>query len=52
MEDILKSTVLEYDKSTFLIDLREEKAGKEYVKSRENIEGNKGTLELKINIRR
>jgi hypothetical protein len=49
MEEILKSSLLEYDKSTFLIDLIEHKSGANYIKIKQTIEGIEQHQELKIN---
>ena len=38
MEDILKSTIPEYGKSTFLIDLINHGKGEKYVRIQQNIE--------------
>ena len=40
MEDILKSTILEYDKSTFRLDLCRHKSGAQYVEIKQDIEVN------------
>lgn len=49
MEEIIKSTLLEYEKSTFIIDLIKHKSGKNYINVQQNIEG-KNSQELKINL--
>ncbi|MEX8546114.1 MAG: hypothetical protein V5804_00815 [Mucilaginibacter sp.] len=50
MQEILKSTLLEYEKSTFLIDLIKHNSGVNYIKVRQTIEGNNDSQELKINL--
>ena len=50
MQEILKSTLLEYEKSTFLIDLIRHDSGANYIKVRQTIEGNNDSQELKINL--
>ena len=50
MQEILKSTLLEYEKSTFLIDLTRHDSGVNYIKVRQTIEGNNDSQELKINL--
>lgn len=49
MEEILKSTLLEYEKSTFLIDLIKHKSGVSYIKIQQTVEGKANSQELKIN---
>ena len=49
MEDILSSKILEYEKSTFLIDLVKHKSGTVYVNIKQNIEGSFTQSEIKIN---
>lgn len=49
MEDIIKSLMLEYEKSSFLIDLIKHKTGYKFVKITQTIENNENTNELKIN---
>ncbi|MBW6491977.1 MAG: hypothetical protein K0B15_12375 [Lentimicrobium sp.] len=49
MENIIKSTILEYDKSTFLIDLRRHKSGKLYLAIKQMVEGISDYNILKIN---
>jgi hypothetical protein len=49
MEEILKSKLLEYDKSTFLIDLIKHKSGAKYVSIQQKIESTSVTQEIKIN---
>lgn len=50
MQEILKSTLLAYEKSTFLIDLIKHNSGTNYIKVRQTIEGNNDSQELKINL--
>lgn len=49
MEEVLNSKMLEYDKSTFLIDLVKHRSGLDYVKIQQSIEGSNSFQELKIN---
>lgn len=49
MEEILKSKLLEYDKSTFLIDLIKHKSGAKYVSIQQTIEGDPQKQKIKIN---
>ena len=50
MEDILKTTLLEFEKSSFLIDLIKHTSGKNYVKIRQTIENLKSAQEIKVNM--
>lgn len=50
MQEILKSTLLEYEKSTFLIDLIKHHSGVNYIKVRQTIDGINDSQELKINV--
>lgn len=51
MEEILKTTLLEYEKSAFLIDLVEHKSGKQYIRILQTIqdEESEHTRAIKIN---
>ena len=49
MEEIIKSSLLEYDKSTFLIDLIKHGTGTNYIKIQQSIKGKSQYQELKIN---
>lgn len=49
MEEILKSILLEYEKSTFLIDLIKHNSGAKFIKIKQTVEGNDIINELKIN---
>lgn len=49
MEDVLKTLMLEYDKSTFLFDLIKHKSGNKFVKITQSIDEGRITNELKIN---
>lgn len=48
MESILESTILEYKKSTFLIDLMQHNSGLNYVLIKQIIEGNEDSQVIKI----
>ena len=48
MEEIIKSKILEYEKSSFLIDLIKHKSGSRFVRIKQNINDN--ILEYEINI--
>lgn len=50
MEQILKTTMLEYEKSTFLIDLVKHKSGADYINIRQTITDKQQTQELKVNL--
>lgn len=50
MEDILKSTLLEYEKSTFLVDLIKHTSGKNYVKIRQTIGSLDSAQDIKVNM--
>lgn len=49
MQEILKSLMLEYEKSSFLIDLIKDKSGNKFVKITQSIDEGSITNELKIN---
>ncbi|HEY5405800.1 MAG TPA: hypothetical protein VIJ92_01885 [Ginsengibacter sp.] len=49
MKEILKSTLLQYEKSTFLIDLTKHHSGQGYINIQQTIEGIDIKQELKIN---
>jgi len=49
MEEVLKSTLLEYDKSTFLIDIIKHQSGETYINFQQTIDGIDTKQELKIN---
>ena len=49
MEDIIKSLMLEYEKSSFMIDLINHKSGNKFVKITQSIVGSRITNELNIN---
>lgn len=49
MEEIIKSKLLEFDKSTFLFDLVKHKTGATYINIKQNIENNNSNFEIKIN---
>ena len=50
MESILESTLLEYKKSTFLIDLMQHNSGLKYVVLKQIIEGEDNSHVLKFNV--
>ncbi len=49
MKEILKSTLLQYEKSTFLIDIIKHYSGQRYINIKQTIEGIDDKQELKIN---
>ena len=49
MEEVLKSTLLEYEKSTFLIDIIKHHSGETYINFQQTIDGFDNKQELKIN---
>ena len=49
MEDTIKSLMLEYDKSSFLIDLIKHKSGTKFVKITQSVDEGRIRNELKIN---
>jgi len=49
MDEILKSTLLQYEKSTFLIDVTKHHLGESYIKIQQTIDGTDSRQELKIN---
>ena len=49
MEEILKSKILEFDKSIFIIDLVKSYSGKQYIKLKQNYLENNSFQEIKIN---
>ncbi len=49
MQEILKSTILEYEKSTFLLDIVKHHSGQGYINIQQTITGNDNKQELKIN---
>lgn len=49
MEEILHSTMLEYDKSTFVIDLIKHASGEHYIKIQQTIKNDTIKYEVKIN---
>lgn len=50
MNEILKTTMLEYEKSTFLIDLVKHETGAAYIAIKQRIEGKQRPQELKVNL--
>lgn len=49
MEEILKTKILEFDKSIFIIDLVKSYSGKQYIKLKQNYLENNSFQEIKIN---
>ena len=49
MQQILKSTLLQYEKSTFLIDIIKHNSGQGYINLQQTIDGIDSKQELKIN---
>lgn len=49
MEEIIKSTLLEFDKSTFLIDLTRHSSGDKFINIQQTIIGREGKQQIKIN---